>query len=170
MSAVVTDMYGSGVTEEQKTEMRNAVSKLSLTGTVTYDTKDALYSDSKYVISHPDAPMTLKLDIARKGNVMSIGMTPVQGTNEVGKFLLTSTTSGNNSDFVAKVSLLQNAQALDVAVLSGAIADHTLKNMSGFASVPGMLDSKLSYTYKNNFTLTANANGSELVNISNTYA
>lgn len=172
IEAAGKDITGSGMTDSDKQNLLNTLSTIKFENTtITYDTKDPLFSDFKATLLNPqEANQKIALAASRNGGEYKLDATVNNGGKDLGKFALVSTSNGKNSDFTANLTAdMGDGTQANVANLTGKIEDNILKTMKGTLAAV-VATGNLEYTHKDKFAVTASANGTELINISNQFS
>ena len=157
--------------EEQKQELLSKLAELSITGKMTFDTKDALYSDTKLTATLQGSNESSVIENARKGDTYTFKISSLSGDAERLVAELTAVSQGKNTDFNGKVAIsLDGQEKIEVATLSGKTEDHVVKTFDLSVSVLGMGGGKLSYVQGEKLTANAVVAGTEIFNLENTFS
>lgn len=157
--------------EEQKQELLSKLAELSITGKMTFDTKDALYSDTKLTATLQGSNESSVIENARKGDTYTFKISSLSGDVERLVAELTAVSQGKNTDFNGKVAIsLDGQEKIEVAKLSGKTEDNVVKTFDLSVSVLGMGGGKLSYVQGEKLTANAVVAGTEIFNLENTFS
>lgn len=169
-AAAAKDVTGKEVTEQEKAQALKNLEGTEMTGSITYDTKDALYSDSKFTIVTKDSPVSLQVNSLHNNGNTTVSIAGVQAGKEMGRLDFNSTGKDKNSDFNGKVSVsMDGNSSMEVAKFDGKVENLILKNFNLEGSAMGMGGAKVTYTYRDKLLASATVQGKEMFNLQNTY-
>ena len=138
---------------------------------MTFDTKDALYSDTKLTATLQGSNESSVIENARKGDTYTFKISSLSGDVERLVAELTAVSQGKNTDFNGKVAIsLDGQEKIEVAKLSGKTEDNVVKTFDLSVSVLGMGGGKLSYVQGEKLTANAVVAGTEIFNLENTFS
>lgn len=171
---IALDFADYKLPNEAKEQLRKELSKTVLTGKVTFDTKDSLYSSFVTEISSEDAPVVMKMNASRHHNKgLSYDIKIHDKDDENGRrILIDFATKPSNKNFAfdgnVKVVMETGAEPLEVASLKGNIEDSVLKNLDFMAGID-LASAKLSYTHKDKLSFEVTQIGQKIVSLNNQF-
>lgn len=172
MATLAQDFTGKTVSPEEKQEMLTHLQEIFLTGTTTYDAKNPLYREIKWVVFQGEnSPTKLHIDSIRDGDKYNLTFTAKQADNDAGKLTIDSMTQGNKTDFTVKLVTFQGSGENEMALVTGMIEDMRLKNLNAKIDA-GVVSGELVYTDKDTLSIIVNSPfmGGELFNLTNTFS
>ncbi len=162
------NLTGQELAEENKKLIADSVANYALTGTVTYDTKDALYSKFDLTLTMQQVPdFSVKIAASREGENMNVKYVLLNKDKEQYNFAFKAVTSGNNVDFSGEMNMGQGEKMVKFGDISGKIVDNELKNASFNITLAPMGGINITYIQGEKFTATANVQGVDMFNLEN---
>ena len=184
ISAVVKDIAEHELTEDDKAEFLEAMKNISVSGTITFDTKDALYSaidvvvknsaqfenlttgtseEFKIVASRVNKELKYEITALENNWEKENGAIVVKNSTTKGKLTFNSTSSGKNSDFSMKLEVSETEGEL--LKISGKIEDAILKTLDGTLSA-GIVNGQLTFKHGESFKMNASMMGEKIFELS----
>lgn len=158
------------VTAEQKEEIKAEFDKITIAGTMTFDTKNPLYNDTNIVISREGEKMSAKLNTSRIGEEMKFSIALLDTDKELGKFDMLSIEKGDVIDFRGALTMSSTGdEPTELAKYSGKIEKAKLKNFD--LDVNALVTTaKVVYVSGEKLTAVANSMGKNIFNLEHTIA
>ena len=171
LARLAKDFADTEPTTEEKQELLTKLGGLSITGKMTFDTKDALYSDTKLTIALEGSNESIIVEDSRKGDTYALKITSVSGATERFVLELTAVSQGKNTDFNGKAFVsLDGQEKIEVAKLSGKVEDNVLKTFNLSISALGMGGGELSYIQGEKLAAQVVVAGTELFKLENNFS
>ena len=171
LARLAKDFADTEPTTEEKQELLTKLGGLSITGKMTFDTKDALYSDTKLTIALKGSNESIIVEDSRKGDTYALKIASVSGATERFVLELTAVSQGKNTDFNGKAFVsLDGQEKIEVAKLSGKVEDNVLKTFNLSISALGMGGGELSYIQGEKLAAQVVVAGTELFKLENNFS
>ena len=171
LARLAKDFADTEPTTEEKQELLTKLGGLSITGKMTFDTKDALYSDTKLTIALEGSNESIIVEDSRKGDTYALKIASVSGATERFVLELTAVSQGKNTDFNGKAFVsLDGQEKIEVAKLSGKVEDNVLKTFNLSISALGMGGGELSYIQGEKLAAQVVVAGTELFKLENNFS
>lgn len=171
IDAISKDFSGSGLTDEAKKDVAEVLSTIVVENAfIEFDSKDPLYSVSSMTFSNSENPgMKIVVDASRISEKLNFSLALQNEGKEMGKLTFDSTTSGKNTDFVAKVTAdMGDGSQSEILNFSGKVEDKILKNLKGTLSAV-IAAGTLEYTHKDKLLLSVSTLGEKMLEVSNQF-
>lgn len=176
IAEVNKNITGSGTSAENMLQAKEAISQLSVSGTVTYNAKNSLFSKQHLMIVHTQSPdYAIIVDYARDNGLFDVKYSAFDKTanRNIGTLAINSVSKGKTTNFSVNVLVNQGEKPEDVAKIAeiqGIIEDETLKTLKGKGGIPLIGTFTLDYMHKGKSSFVVVAQGKPLFSLNNEYS
>lgn len=166
----LSGLTGEELTPKKKEEFLSVAKEINISGTITFDSKDPLYSWSELKISKANDPIS---------NISQENITIVGGRDNNKNHNYTITVSReldekiilkiaiNKNDFSGSVSINAGQGDLEIATLKWEIENDSIKNLDLNLNYVGIVNADISYIKDSIFRINATAMGEEIFSLEN---
>lgn len=163
----LSELTWGELTPEKKEEFLSVAKEINISGTITFDSKDPLYSFSDLKISNPK-------DVNSKNGIRVIGGRNNDGNHDYTinisqeNIEITLKFAINKNDFIGSVSVNPNGSGpMEIATLKWEIENKSLKNLEFKLNYVGIANAEISYIKGSMFKIHATAMGDEILSLEN---
>lgn len=157
------------MSEDNVTKMSEELKKLNVTGKVTYDSKNALYSEFVLNFSMKDSPVVFEWNGKRDESAeLTYDMAVVQKDSYIGGLQWKSKFKGINGNLTLKAFQYNGTKdnALEIATLTAEVKDDILQNLSLIAKYDILkVNAHAQYKNKEGFTADVVLDGVKMLDI-----
>lgn len=158
---------GEKMPDEAKETIKAEFAKITVAGTMTFDTKNALYSDMNVTVSREGETVAIKILSSRTTNEeVKFAIALVESEKEMGKFEVVILEKGKDYDFNGSVTMAAAGDTpTELAKFSGKTEKSKLKTLDVDVNSVPFATAKVTYIAGEKLTAVVNSLGKNLFNL-----